>query len=85
MDAISNTVDSKPSKQSILVHIYISCKTEAFRIEYVIAPETVTKLEAMEKEAVMLVEQKQDTESALEILNKCIEMESKYASAYNNR
>lgn len=54
-------------------------------IEYTISPELQSKLEAMEKEAVGLVEEKQDTAKALEILGQCIQLEDKYASAYNNR
>ncbi|KAK4519755.1 uncharacterized protein ATC70_009996 [Mucor velutinosus] len=53
--------------------------------KYTISPELQSKLEAMEKEAVMLVEEKQDTAKALEILGQCIQLEDKYASAYNNR
>jgi hypothetical protein len=34
---------------------------------------------------VILVEKDGDTEKALSLFNQCIEIESKYPSAYNNR
>ncbi|CAO3633778.1 unnamed protein product [Mucor hiemalis] len=46
----------------------------------------ITKLETLEKEAVSLVEKdEKNSDEALALFNKCIELESKYPSAYNNR
>lgn len=59
--------------------------TYALPVEYIISPEVVARLEAIEKEAVSLVEKEENSEKALELLNQCIEIESKYPSAYNNR
>ncbi|GAA5802506.1 hypothetical protein EDC94DRAFT_392074 [Helicostylum pulchrum] len=53
--------------------------------KYIISPEVIARLEALEKEAVSLVEKEENSEKALELLNQCIEIESKYPSAYNNR
>ncbi|KAI9305577.1 hypothetical protein BJ944DRAFT_200797 [Cunninghamella echinulata] len=49
-----------------------------------IEPEKLEKLKSMEKEAIDLAE-KNELDSALKILNECIELENEYASAYNNR
>lgn len=55
-------------------------------IEYEISPEMISKLEALEKEAVALVEKdEKNSDEALALFNQCIELESKYPSAYNNR
>ncbi|KAI8638635.1 hypothetical protein BD408DRAFT_485379 [Parasitella parasitica] len=53
--------------------------------KYTVSSDVQSRLEAMEKEAIGLAEEKQDTAKALEILCQCIQMEDKYASAYNNR
>lgn len=54
-------------------------------LEYKISPETIVRLEAIEKEAVTLVEKDANSDKALKLFNQCIEIESKYSSAYNNR
>ncbi|KAG0171160.1 Tetratricopeptide repeat protein 36 [Apophysomyces sp. BC1034] len=47
-------------------------------------PELLEKLQKLEKEAIDFAENG-DTDSALATLNKCIETEKEYPSAYNNR
>lgn len=54
-------------------------------IEYTISEETIEKLKALEKEAIDLVEKDQNYTKALSLLDECIQIEDKYASAYNNR
>ncbi|KAI8063591.1 tetratricopeptide repeat protein 36-like protein [Gongronella butleri] len=49
-----------------------------------ISPEVLEKLQGLERDAVALAE-KDDLEGALKLLNQCIDTESDYASAYNNR
>ncbi|KAI9021625.1 hypothetical protein CLU79DRAFT_752506 [Phycomyces nitens] len=49
-----------------------------------LSPGRVEELKNLEKEAVKLAE-KNETDGALELLNKCIDMEPAYGSAYNNR
>ncbi|KAI9474037.1 MAG: hypothetical protein EXX96DRAFT_580360 [Benjaminiella poitrasii] len=54
--------------------------------KYSISPEVEKKLQAMEKEAVGLVEENEENANkALDLLDQCIKIENKYASAYNNR
>ncbi|KAI8979213.1 hypothetical protein BDF20DRAFT_912838 [Mycotypha africana] len=51
--------------------------------KYNIPAEKLAQLQTLEKEAVKIAET--DSGKALELLNECISMEDKYASAYNNR
>ena len=54
-------------------------------IEYNIALELIPKLEQLEKESVQAAEKENDLNKALDLINQCIQLEPKYASAYNNR
>ncbi|KAG1048865.1 hypothetical protein G6F43_008774 [Rhizopus delemar] len=65
LDAISNTIETKP--------------------KYNIALELIPKLEQLEKESVQAAEKENDLNKALDLINQCIQLEPKYASAYNNR
>ncbi|KAI9246202.1 hypothetical protein BY458DRAFT_528140 [Sporodiniella umbellata] len=53
--------------------------------KYAISAEMVSKLEGLEKECVRIADSENDLEKALKVVNQCIELEPKYASAYNNR